>query len=115
MKKFSFEEINRIYNYLKKDKITDKQEKIIIAHMLLNSLEEINCYKKGEKSCFYCRLDEADEHEVEIVCEYNNYVRYAFKGYSLSRMESCPFANLEFEVKKLIRELIYKQILIYAC
>ena len=40
MKKFSIKEINSIYNYIKNDLSTDnKKEKLIIAHMLLNSLE----------------------------------------------------------------------------
>lgn len=106
MKKFSIKEINSIYNYIKNDLSTDnKKEKLIIAHLLLNCLEGINCYKQGKLSCFHCYIDEANEHEVEIKCEYNNDVGYAFRGYSLSRMESCPFDKLENDVKKLIKEL----------
>ena len=105
MKKFSLKEIFSIYNYLESEDKEHKKEKLIIAHMLLNSLEQIKCYNQGEISCSYCHIDEEDEFEVELICEHNKSIDYAFKNYSYSRMDNCPFEDIEIDVKRLIKEL----------
>lgn len=106
MEKYTIDELKKISKSLmntENSKYT-QEEKMFIANMILQELEQTNCYCDGKVNCPYSVIQEKEEYprsEVQILCEYLNWIIFS-KSDKKIKYFACPFTRIENDINEFL-------------